>query len=234
MSVLKRSVSRGQGAMEYLMTYGWAILVVMIVGIAMWRLGVFNMGSSTPTSSGFSTLKPLLATCQIKTQPIVSPGTPINGFACQFVNAAGTNVRLRDLHLTVDGQLCRASLADKSSTYDVSRVDALARNNIVPGTNTYVVYMNAVSSCMCNNMSGTSSCTPNDCGLIPVALEIPPDSQFMVITISDPTDNDPCANIVDGQSYTVDVDLAYDATIGGVVVQKHSIGKIQVKGSGNG
>ena len=40
---------RGQGAMEYLMTYGWAILVVMIVGIVMWQLGIFNMGGTTVT-----------------------------------------------------------------------------------------------------------------------------------------------------------------------------------------
>jgi hypothetical protein len=34
--------SKGQGAMEYLMTYGWAILVVMIVGVVLWQLGIFS------------------------------------------------------------------------------------------------------------------------------------------------------------------------------------------------
>ena len=34
--------NKGQGAMEYLMTYGWAILVVMIVGVVLWQLGVFG------------------------------------------------------------------------------------------------------------------------------------------------------------------------------------------------
>lgn len=28
--------------MEYLMTYGWAIIIVVIVGVALWRLGVFT------------------------------------------------------------------------------------------------------------------------------------------------------------------------------------------------
>jgi len=32
----------GQGAMEYLMTYGWAILVVIIVGVVLWQMGLFN------------------------------------------------------------------------------------------------------------------------------------------------------------------------------------------------
>ncbi len=47
--------------MEYLMTYGWAILVVMIVGVVMWQLGIFNMGSTSLTFSGFSKIKPQLA-----------------------------------------------------------------------------------------------------------------------------------------------------------------------------
>ena len=36
-----------QSAMEYLMTYGWAILIISIVLASLWSLGVF---SSTPTS----------------------------------------------------------------------------------------------------------------------------------------------------------------------------------------
>ncbi len=51
---------KGQGAMEYLMTYGWAILVVMIVGVVLWQLGIFNLGGTVgKTMSGFSALRPL-------------------------------------------------------------------------------------------------------------------------------------------------------------------------------
>lgn len=53
---------KGQGAMEYLMTYGWAILVVMVVGIVMWQLGIFNLGGVTSTTAtGFPRIKPQLA-----------------------------------------------------------------------------------------------------------------------------------------------------------------------------
>ena len=34
--------SKSQSAMEYLMTYGWAILIIAIVMVAMFSLGVFN------------------------------------------------------------------------------------------------------------------------------------------------------------------------------------------------
>jgi len=35
-------MKKGQGAMEYLMTYGWALLVIIIVGAALFALGVLN------------------------------------------------------------------------------------------------------------------------------------------------------------------------------------------------
>ncbi len=44
-------MQRGQGSMEYLMTYGWAILVVVLVGFLLWQSGVF--GVSTNSVSGF-------------------------------------------------------------------------------------------------------------------------------------------------------------------------------------
>ena len=33
---------KGQGALEYLMTYGWALLVIVVVGAALYGLGVLN------------------------------------------------------------------------------------------------------------------------------------------------------------------------------------------------
>jgi hypothetical protein len=76
---------RGQAAMEYLMTYGWAILVVMVVGIAMWQLGIFNMGSATLTSTGFAKLKPQLAATGID-----RTGEP----KAIFTNGIGTKIEI--------------------------------------------------------------------------------------------------------------------------------------------
>ncbi len=46
---------KAQAAMEYLMTYGWAILIVIIVAAALWALGVFSPGTYTQeTATGFS------------------------------------------------------------------------------------------------------------------------------------------------------------------------------------
>jgi len=45
---------KGQAALEYMLTYGWAILVIMIVGLALWQMGLFNPPNPTPGCHGFS------------------------------------------------------------------------------------------------------------------------------------------------------------------------------------
>ena len=46
---------RSQSALEYMMTYGWAILIIVIVAVILYSMGIFNPSSSvTTTSTGFS------------------------------------------------------------------------------------------------------------------------------------------------------------------------------------
>lgn len=49
---------KGQTALEYLMTYGWAILIIVIVGAALYALGVFSPGTFAAGKAclGFSIL----------------------------------------------------------------------------------------------------------------------------------------------------------------------------------
>jgi len=44
---------KGQSAMEYLMTYGWAILVIIIVIAVLFYIGVLNPRNVTPTTCTF-------------------------------------------------------------------------------------------------------------------------------------------------------------------------------------
>lgn len=37
-------MKKGQSALEYLVTYGWAILAIVIVAALLWALGIFNPG----------------------------------------------------------------------------------------------------------------------------------------------------------------------------------------------
>ncbi|MEM2918696.1 MAG: hypothetical protein QXY62_04275 [Candidatus Altiarchaeota archaeon] len=76
---------KGQGAMEYLMTYGWAILVVLIIGVALWYMGVFNVGTGgVNRASGFSKMK--------VADPTIQYSDSGNFFKFMIVNGAGTGV----------------------------------------------------------------------------------------------------------------------------------------------
>jgi len=46
--------NKGQTAMEYLMTYGWAILIIIVVVAALYAMGVFSIKGSVTCSPCFS------------------------------------------------------------------------------------------------------------------------------------------------------------------------------------
>ena len=88
---MKFSGKKGQGAMEYLMTYGWAIMVVMIVGVVLWQMGVFNLGGERTTATGFEKIKPL------------NPGDIIvrnNNISIVFTNVAGGTITIEDANIS--------------------------------------------------------------------------------------------------------------------------------------
>ena len=85
---------RGQGAMEYLMTYSWAILVVMLVGVAMWQMGIFNIGNATATTmTGFPRIKPQLSLTSVTTD---------GNFTGIFTNGAGGTVDIERVYGSCD------------------------------------------------------------------------------------------------------------------------------------
>ncbi len=94
-SVLART-SRLQSAMEYLMTYGWAILILAVVVGVLFQLGVFNSstfaGTSCIGSSGFLCQNPTLVTSGMLTftfgQNIGSPMYNVQ-LACAASMASG-------------------------------------------------------------------------------------------------------------------------------------------------
>ncbi|MFH1126363.1 MAG: hypothetical protein V1703_04495 [Candidatus Altiarchaeota archaeon] len=101
---------KGQGAMEYLMTYGWAVLVVMIVGIVMWQLGIFNIGTTSVTSSGFPKIKPQLTSCKMTTG---------GDFSCLFTNGAGSGIAVNETAIEVGGVTCTSTAPDPGTRFNV-------------------------------------------------------------------------------------------------------------------
>lgn len=64
---LRRKVlagSKSQSALEYMMTYGWAILIIVIVAGVLYAMGIFSPSSSASTTvTGFSGLGSVTAQC---------------------------------------------------------------------------------------------------------------------------------------------------------------------------
>jgi len=51
---------RGQSSLEYLTTYGWAILVLLATGLVLWQMGVLSFGQQVAAGkSGFMDVTPL-------------------------------------------------------------------------------------------------------------------------------------------------------------------------------
>ena len=96
------------------MTYSWSILVVMLVGIAMWQLGIFNLGKSTSTTfSGFPRIKPQL------TLVVVGVDGTMTGY---FTNGAGGPITVT------------ASTGDCDFTHPTGSISA-GQNFLINGTN---------------------------------------------------------------------------------------------------
>ncbi len=92
-----RLTHKSQSALEYMMTYGWAILIIVIVAVILYSMGIFNPSSSvTFTSSGFSPFVIQSTVCtadglafSVLAGPISSQVVQIN--RVYLTSASGTN-----------------------------------------------------------------------------------------------------------------------------------------------
>ena len=104
---------KGQGAMEYLMTYGWAILVVVIVGIVLWRSGIFGM--VTCSTTGFT---------NIRVDDYVFKST--NPSTVVWANAVGRPVK--QLNMTYSGDCVATGAAVTNNIVTLAGGQTLSQN----------------------------------------------------------------------------------------------------------
>ena len=84
---------KGQSALEYMMTYGWAILIIVIVAVILYSMGIFNPRASvTASSSGFSPFAVSAAVCN-------SGGLKV-AFSVGGLPNGATSVSLKELYLS--------------------------------------------------------------------------------------------------------------------------------------
>lgn len=90
-------MKRGQSALEYLVTYGWAILAIVIIAAVLWYTGVFNPerfrgGKEGTGFSVFTYSDHVISTTNVtvvlgnsvgRAITVVAAGTQVNGVDCQ-------------------------------------------------------------------------------------------------------------------------------------------------------
>jgi len=114
--LLRKASSKAQSAMEYLMTYGWAILIIAVVLAALFQLGIFNPMTFAPKAPPGS--------CQV-----FRPNGP---YTTSFINLEGIcSGELPQYVAQFNGQSSYAS----APTAQVSKVNVTLSFWVMPAVN---------------------------------------------------------------------------------------------------
>ena len=124
-------LNKAQSAMEYLMSYGWAILIVAVIIIALYELGVFNLGGSTACVANLG------YTC-------TNPSYNSNAISFRFGQNAGVYYYCTNALVVVSGQALNTSgIPEGFNSSNVANIVSLG--TIASGETTYVNF-NALQS----------------------------------------------------------------------------------------
>lgn len=82
--------NRAQTALEFLMTYGWALVIILVFLLVMWQFGVFNPKNVEPGNAGFWGVVP-------QDFKFTSGGT----LTVSFENQVGSAVNITKINATV-------------------------------------------------------------------------------------------------------------------------------------
>jgi hypothetical protein len=82
---------KAQAALDFLMTYGWALLVMGLIIAGLFALGIFDVGSFVGTrASGF-----------VQVTPVGWRVTPAGALTVMFKNNAGTDIVVTQVNATL-------------------------------------------------------------------------------------------------------------------------------------
>jgi hypothetical protein len=103
-----KSKGKAQAAMEFLMTYGWAILIVIAVVAALFAMGVFKIGGSTiacsPCFANFAYVDYSAGTIVLKNGPQAISGLGVTGGTTPGITAynPGATITIAGISTTGD------------------------------------------------------------------------------------------------------------------------------------
>jgi hypothetical protein len=116
---IKKKELAGQSSLEYILSYGWAILVLFVIGYALWELGVLRDPQQGASYSGFPRITPQMA----------STGMSADGdFTGVFVNSAGRRIYLTGVMISAsDGSILCCSHSSLDSECNDGGIDIVGK-----------------------------------------------------------------------------------------------------------
>ena len=93
---------KGQSATEYLMTYGWAILAIVVVAGVLWNMGLFGGGSCGNSVTGFAGTQ-----VSVKDFALTSGGS----LTLSLRNAAGEDIAISNVTIGDDSNTSAMSVS---------------------------------------------------------------------------------------------------------------------------
>lgn len=106
---------KAQAAVEYLQNYGFAILIVVFLGVALWQMGIFSIAPKVNVAKGFTTIKVLEPSIKY----IKKSGADVNERVTNNLNFTVVNTGSNYIHglsLSVGGD-CSYSVLGCYGTY---------------------------------------------------------------------------------------------------------------------
>ena len=149
---------RAQIFLEFLMTYGWALAIVVIVLLVLFALGLFSPPSSTasaPIISGFSQLVVTNAAAnnsvfEFSVDNEANINLNITSIEATTPTATYTNLACNSKTLspgsTVYCGLQQTSLLTKQTTFSITLDYAAVSNNLITGNSTGVITISPTTS----------------------------------------------------------------------------------------
>ena len=109
---------RSQSALEYMMTYGWAILVIVIVAALLYALGIFSPSSYISTSiTGFSGVTVSTAS--------VSP----TEVGIQVQDITGNTIQITAVNATLNGKTYTSFICDQTTIIEGGNTECFVSGN---------------------------------------------------------------------------------------------------------
>lgn len=115
----------GQAGLDFLMTYGWALLIIVLVIGVLFALGIFNVSSFTGNrAAGFAQVG--VAAWKL---------TPGGTFTVQLTNRVGTTINITGMNYTFDNMA--SSAASTASANNTANGKTTATLTVASGVTGY-------------------------------------------------------------------------------------------------